>query len=320
MAVIGIDLGGTKLATAIFSREGSIENKQVIALDHRRGAAVGALITHQTQTLLAWAATRNLAIEALGVSVPGIYYAKTGRVWAPNIPGWDDYPLLAEMTTLAGQDVKVKIDSDRACYILGETWQGCAQGCKNAVFLAVGTGIGAGILIDGKVLRGHSDIAGAIGWLALDRPFRPAYEACGCFEYHASGTGLAKVARALLAEEPAYTGPLRQKEPDDLTAKDVFAALDAGDALAASVLNNSIAFWAMAVANVVSLFNPEMIVFGGGVFGPAARFIDRIRDEALRWGQPISMQQVRLAVTRLGGRAGLYGAARLAMTALESTR
>lgn len=316
-AVIGLDLGGTKLASALFSVKGEWLVRQVLPLNQRKGADVGALILQQIQNLLAQATSQDLSVEAIGISVPGIYYAQTGTVWAPNIPGWKAYPLLDEVQAHIDESIHLKIDSDRACYILGETWQGCAQGCKDAVFLAVGTGIGAGILIDGKVLRGHSDIAGAIGWLALDRPYRPAYDACGCFEYHASGTGIAQVARDLLAENPSYTGPLRQSAPEELTAREVFAAFETGDPLAVQVFNNCITFWGMAVANIVSLFNPEKIIVGGGVFGPAACFLDHIRVEATRWAQPISMGQVALEVTQLGPDAGLYGAGRLALMTKE---
>ena len=99
---------------------------------------------------------RKLAIRAVGICVPGIVQPKTGRVWAPNIPGWDDYPLKAEIkAAVSDQAIKVAIDSDRSASILGEAWQGAARGCRNAIFLAVGTGIGAGILVDGRVLHGE---------------------------------------------------------------------------------------------------------------------------------------------------------------------
>ena len=313
MAVIGIDLGGTKLAAALFAEDGTILKRTVTLLAGRQGHDVGALLAEQTRTLLDQGRTMDQPARAVGVSVPGIYRAATGTVWAPNIPGWDDYPLREELEAFLGQGVRVCIDSDRACYILGESWQGAAQGCRHAIFLAVGTGIGAGILVDGRVLRGSRDIAGAIGWLALDRPYHAVYEACGCFEYHASGAGLARVARDLLAQRPDAETLLRRLDPETITGKDVFAAYDAGDAVAAEVLDQAIAFWGMTAANLVSLFDPEMIIFGGGVFGPAAQFLNRIRAEAVQWAQPISMPQVRLAVSQLGGDAGLYGAGRLAL-------
>ena len=142
MRVIGLDLGGTKLAGAIFSNEGEILYKESLQLEKRKGKEVGELIKSMLKDLL----TRNNDIKAIGICVPGISYLKTGRVWAPNIPGWEDYPLMDEIKSVINDDkIKINIDSDRSCYILGEVWQGAAKGCKDAVFLAVGTGIGAGI-------------------------------------------------------------------------------------------------------------------------------------------------------------------------------
>src|SRR5688500_12350121 len=154
MPVLGIDLGGTKLATALFSESGEMISKEVIALERRTGKQVGKLITESVKKYFAG---KNSSVRSIGVSVPGIAHAKTGTVWAPNIPGWEDYPLLKEIEDVAGK-AAVSIDSDRACCMLGEVWQGNARGCKDAIYLAVGTGIGAGILIDGKILRGAHDI------------------------------------------------------------------------------------------------------------------------------------------------------------------
>lgn len=287
-------------------------------LGERAGREVAELIARQGRELSERARRDGDEVETVGVAVPGIYHAQRGTVWAPNIPGWEDYPLLSELIDAMDDGVGVRIDSDRAAYILGETWRGSAKGARNAIFLAVGTGIGAGIMIEGMVLRGHSDIAGAIGWLGMQRPFREEYVSCGCFEHHASGPGLVKVARELLRRRPEYDGPLRAKADEgSLTTADIFEAHDAGDRVALSVLDDAIAFLGMAVANLVSLFNPETIIFGGGVFGPAAKHLDRIASEARRWAQPIAMRQVGLRVTELGADAGLYGAGKLALDELE---
>ena len=321
MAVIGFDLGGTKLAGALFGANGKILQKRVVPLGGRTGCGVGELIRQELKALLAAARSQRVSVSAIGVSVPGISYSKTGKVWAPNIPGWEDYPLRREiLAALPDNRIRVVIDSDRACYILGETWQGCAKGCRNAIFLAVGTGIGAGVLIEGRILRGAHDIAGAIGWLALDRPFRREYVACGCFEYHASGEGLAKVANETLAQRPtsrvSATPPLHHSiTPSFGSARDVFSAYDRGDPVAKEVMAQAFEFWGMAVANLVSLFNPEKIIFGGGVFGPATQFLGDIYAEAQKWAQPISIKQVKLQTSKLGGDAGLYGAGCLALQA-----
>ncbi len=141
MAVIALDLGGTKLAAALFSDNGDILFKKNSQLEKRQGAEVGKLISQQVNEIVNKAETMNEKVSAIGICVPGIAHAKTGKVWAPNIPGWDDYPLLEELQeSVNDKKIKIKIDSDRACYILGEVWKGNAHGCSDAIFLSVGTG------------------------------------------------------------------------------------------------------------------------------------------------------------------------------------
>lgn len=306
-----LDLGGTKLASALVVGDGPPLEQQIAPLAGRGGAAAGQLVIDQVRRLAAAAGQRGLQLHGIGVCVPGIVAASTGRVWAPNIPGWTDYLLRDEIVAVvADAEINVAVGSDRAASILGEAWRGAARGCRHAVFLAVGTGIGAGILCDGRVIDGAHGIAGAIGWWALDRPFRPEYKDRGCFESHASGDGLAKQARAALARRPDYVGPLRAAgEP---TAHDLFAAFESGDEIAKEVLGAAIELWGMAAANLVSLLNPEMVIFGGGVFGPATRFLDAVYAEAQRWGQPIAMERVKFAASQLGDQAALFGAAYLA--------
>jgi glucokinase len=312
MYVIGVDLGGTKIAGALFTQNGDIVRRRSAQLERRTGDEVGVLIADVATDLLSAAA--DIPVTAIGICVPGISWSETGRVWAPNIPGWEDYPLRDTVRSCLGKhDTVIGIDSDRACSLLGEVWKGAAGGCKDAVFVAVGTGIGAGILVDGKVLRGAHDISGAVGWMALNRPFRESYVGCGCFEYHASGAGIAKVARELLSVNQGYHGVLGEKPPEMLTAHDIFAAYDSDDPIAREVLHQAVGYWGMAAANLVSLFNPEVLIFGGGIFGPARRFLDMIAQEARKWAQPISITKVRFEASLLGSDAALYGAGHLAL-------
>jgi glucokinase len=310
MAVIALDLGGTKLAAALFNENGNILFKTTYSLDKKQGTEVGQLIFKAANDLL----NKAEDVSAIGICVPGVAYAKSGKVWAPNIPGWDDYPLLEELQqSVSNKKIKIKFDSDRACYILGEVWKGNARGCKDAIFLSVGTGIGAGILINNEVLRGSHDIAGAIGWMALDRPFNQKYISCGDFEYNASGEGIVKVAKEMLGNNVYNKSVLKNINPDLLSAKDIFNAYEMGDELSKKVIANAIERWGMATANLVSLFNPEKIIFGGGVFGPALKFLDEISIESKKWAQAISIQQVQLQASALGSDAGLYGAGLLAL-------
>lgn len=314
MAVIALDLGGTKLAAALFSEEGDILFKATQSLDKKKGTEVGNLISREANGMLNKAEKMNESVSAIGICVPGIAHAKTRKVWAPNIPGWDDYPLLEDLNhSIYNKKIKIKIDSDRACYILGETWKGNARGCRDAIFLSVGTGIGAGILINNEVLRGSNDIAGAIGWMALDKPFKEKYISCGDFEYNASGEGMLKVVKEMLSNANYSKSILKKLSPDELSTKAVFDGYESGDELSIKVIANAIEYWGMAVANLVSLFNPEKIIFGGGVFGPALKFLDQIYDEAKKWAQPISIRQVKLQGSLLGNDAGLYGAGLLAL-------
>ncbi|OFX63699.1 MAG: hypothetical protein A2066_11980 [Bacteroidetes bacterium GWB2_41_8] len=312
MAFIGLDLGATKVNSALFSDDGEILTTNRTLIRDKAGFEVGLVINDHINLLIREAEKQDNPVYALGVSVPGIYYSQSGKVWAPNIAGWSDYPLLEELETLLGnRQIKIRIDSDRACYILGEVWKGNAKGCRNAIFMAVGTGIGAGILIDGQILRGANDIAGCTGWLALDRPYHEKYNPCGCFEYYASGSGLVRFAGELLSQSSDYNGIFRNEM--ELSANNLISQYEFGDTIAVAVINRAIEYWGMAVANLVSLFNPEKIILGGGVFGEAARFLDQIYREAQKWAQPIGFQEFTLEVSSIGSKAGMYGAGYLAI-------
>lgn len=315
---LGIDLGGTKIAGALFNKDGMFSDKKIMYLENRTSDQVGELILDMVQYYVDWAEQKNLTIKRIGVSVPGIYHSKTGKVWAPNIPGWDDYPLLKKLDQkLFHKKIEIRIDSDRACYILGGSWKGAAKGSKNSIFIAVGTGIGAGIMIDGKVLRGAGDTAGAIGWVAVSVPYQDEYRIYGCFESHASGTGIALQVRKKLKQNNSVLKGFEELPIERISTVDVFKAYDAGDETAKEVIDEAIKFWGRASANLVSLFNPEKIIFGGGVFGPATQFLPEIYDEAKKWGQPISMQSVEFVPSKFGHEAGLYGAGFLSISENE---
>ncbi len=316
MALLGVDLGGTKLALAIFSDDGIVLHKESTGLMNRKGGEVGRLITGRISDMLISAGNDENRIRSIGISVPGISHASKGTVWAPNIEGWEDYPLLREVRGKCG-DIPVTIDSDRACYMLGELWKGKAQGCRDAIYLSVGTGIGAGILVNGEILRGSGDIAGCIGWMALQRPFQERFASCGCFEYYASGEGITKLAKEYVSELKGYSGELSLPDTGSLKTSDVFAAFASRDPVAVKVIGLCVEFWGMAVANLVSLFNPEKIIMGGGVFGPAVRLIPEITAEAEKWAQPVGMQQVSLEASGLEGDAGVYGAGFLALKKMK---
>ena len=309
--ILGIDLGGTKLALAVFDLAGNLLSRNLINLDGRSGSEVGLLIKSQAKIFIQQYKEED-PVSAIGISVPGIV-SNLNTVWAPNIPGWEDYPLLEEMKSIAST-IPIIIESDRSCYILGEMWQGNARAVNNAIYLAVGTGIGAGICINGNIFQGAHGIAGSIGWMGFNASFNKEHsEKTGCLESHASGNGIARVTQQMIRENKNYNGPLGDKPPALVTAYDVFSAYEMNDEIARKVIDMSINYWGLAIANLVSFFDPEKIILGGGIFGPAIKFIPQIKKSAANWAQPVSFKHVTIEASLLGGDAGIYGAGFLAL-------
>jgi len=293
---IGVDVGGTKIAAAVVDSEGNIGAKIKtktgqggFAESVNQVAEIARRAAHDSR--IAWS-----DVSAIGIAVPGIYYAASGLVWAPNIPGWDHIPLRDELT--AKLSVRVVLDSDRAAYATGEQWLGAAHGLSDVIFLAVGTGIGAGIISGGRLIRGTGDIAGAVGWFALDPRKKEIYKQIGCFEAESAGPSLARRAGA--------------------TTETVIERARRGEEGAQEIVRAAIQYLAMGVANLVSVFNPQMIVLGGGLMQAGDLFLEPLRREMLEWAQPIAAKQVRIELSRLGEDAGLLGAARLAFLETEA--
>lgn len=310
---ISVDLGGTKCSGALVTEDGAVINtstEKVAGQKERQVSETVCRIIHKMDQQV----SSSSVSAGIGVSVPGISYQEEGTVWAPNIPGWENFPLMEEIQKEFGNGKKIHIDSDRACSISGEVWLGAARGCKNVIYLAIGTGIGAGIMIEGRILRGVSDIAGAIGWMALDHHYPPGYSQFGCFEYNASGDGLSRLAGDIYHAKKVSTA----MDPGHMTAEEIFKGYNAADPLAKETIDLAMDYWAKAVANLVSIFNPEMIIFGGGVFGPGLQLLEEIYDRSKKWAQPVAIQQVRLKGGHLGGKAHLLGAAKLVMDSINS--
>lgn len=307
----GIDVGGTKIASALFTEDGRICAKRRIPIDTGSAEKPVRQIVLLIRGLEDKARERGGELRALGLCIPGVVFARTGRVWAPNIPGWDRFPLLDRLA--AETDVPLVLDSDRSAYVLGEQWCGAARAKQDVVFLAVGTGIGAGILSGGRLIRGSRDIAGAVGWFALDPRFKSEYAAMGCFEAEASGGSIGRKAREFLAAgEPTSMRAAVKGRTRNVTSRTVVESARKGDPLARHILDTAVVYLAMGIANIVSILNPEMIVLGGGLFQAADLLLEPVRREFRRWGQPLAAKKVKIELSVLGENAGLYGAAKLA--------
>jgi glucokinase len=188
----------------------------------------------------------------------------------------------------------------------------------DVVFLAVGTGIGAGILSGGRLCRGSEDIAGAVGWFGLSPYFKDEYAGLGCFEAEASGNSVGRKARR--AVEGGAASEIRRLAGGDVervTAEMVIAAARLGDALALQLVEETVRFLAMGVANIISILNPQMVVLGGGLFQAGEILVEPVRREFKRWAQPLAALNVRVEASSLGEDAGLVGAGRLAWERLK---
>ncbi len=318
--IVGIDIGGTKISAALFNLHGDILKKEVRTIDGREGRQVFETAGELVLLLVNFSKGISSNVVAVGACVPGIYDPSKKTVWAPNIPGWEQYPLWDELKDhINDPSIEIAIEGDRSCYILGEVWKGNAKGCANALFIAVGTGIGAGILANGSIIKGNRGIAGAIGWMAMENPYHNKYDGCGNFEYYASGNGLVRSVGEILGRTREVVSVLNDVPVEQITARDVFGAFEKQDPVAVAVMDKAIVYWGMAIANLVSIFNPEKVILGGGVFGPASRFLNRIADESRKWAQPLAIRQVSMEISALEGDAGLIGAGYLAITTIKDT-
>ena len=335
----GVDVGGTKISSALFTRAGEISARKKIAIDKVGGDAAAAQVRDEIEALEEAARAAGGRLAAVGISIPGIAYSGSGKVWAPNIPGWDQYPLLEKIglfvraisiaasrrtSLVLGEEPKISghvpqvnvplvLESDRSAYVAGESWRGAAAGARDAVFLAVGTGIGAGIISGGRILHGHEDIAGAVGWFGLNPAFKPEYASMGCFEAEASGNSVARKARELLERGRASSMTvLAGGRIEGVTAEVLAEAARNKDPLALEVVAETVTYLAMGIANIVSILNPEVVVVGGGLFRAADVFLEPVRREFKRWAQPLAARKVRIELSGLGEDAGLYGCGKLA--------
>lgn len=293
MNALAIDLGGTKAAFAVVDAGGRIlARSKRPSHEGDRAASFPALADAAAGTVAA-SGLRWADIAGVGLIVPGIYDPATGDSWSPNL--WGDRQVAVRDALAPLLPVPLVIDSDRSGCVLGESWLGAARGCTDAVFLAVGTGIGAGLLCGGRVVRGAAGIAGAVGWFATDAGWTPQ-GTLGCWEARASGPSLARRVSAPSAEA-------------------VTEAARAGDAAALRAVAEAAEALAMGVANLISALNPEVVVLGGGLMQAKDLFLEPIRRAVPRWAQPIAARRCRIEPSALGEDAGLLGAARMALWA-----
>lgn len=320
--IVGIDLGGTNIVCGCVAEDGSaIQGVSSTATGAEEGpdAVVARIIAAAKQTI---AETKlkvpNADIIGAGIGAPGPLDTRSGVVLlTPNL-GWVNMPLRQRLRDAL--DLRTALDNDANCAVLGEWWRGAARNTRNTVGLTIGTGIGGGIIIDGRLYHGASDIAGEIGHMTIDANGRRCK--CGnygCIEAYASGPNIAS--RAVEALESGAESSLPSYVAGDLsriTAQIVYQAAHAGDELALEVVRDTAKFLGAAVASLINIFNPEAIVVVGGVTLAGESLFEPLRREVSRRAFKPAVSVCRIVPGELTGVAGVYGAARAFQEQVEA--
>lgn len=304
--VFAADLGGTKISAAVVSRRGKILARVTERVDTASKSAPVFQIARLAEQL-ARPHRVHEAFEAGAVAVPGLV-RRTGTVWAPNLPGWESMPLRTRLER--SLKIPFAIESDRNAAALGETWLGAARGKSDAVMLILGTGIGAGIISGGKIIRGAHELSGCAGWLVVNDSYSNEVKHVGQLEAFTAGPGIARTAASHI--KTGANGALGMYSPEDVTSRDVAEAARDGDPEALSIFENAGKMLGRAVANIISMFDPEVIILGGGMAGAIDLFMPSLNAVAREWAQPLAARQVKIKRSQLLGDANLLGAARLA--------
>jgi glucokinase len=307
--VCAVDLGGTNLRAAVIDCEGEIHQRARRSTPRDASAAdIVQAIEEAVGACENKSARRGTDIAAVSVVVPGTSQVGTGVVTqAPNIPCLNGYALAPALEEGLRRPVFVENDANAAA--VGEMWQGAARGCQTIICVTLGTGVGGGIILDGKLWRGIDGSAGELGHISVE-PFGGIHCRCGnvgCLEVYASATAIVRMAGEALA-----SGQKSSLQADHLTAERIYRAGVDGDELARQVFGRMGTYLGVGLAGFINIFNPEVIVIGGGVAAGWELFEKFVRQEAARRAFSIPAKRANIVRAACGDDAGLLGAARLA--------
>lgn len=303
------DLGGSKLSAAIVGENGKIAARRSVRVDTTSPNAPILQIRRLAEEFAGEAGPRK-TLAAAAIAVPGLV-RRAGTVWAPNLPGWERMPLAGRLKRFLG--IPVIIESDRNAAVLGEYWQGAARGKSDAIVLIVGTGIGVGILTAKRLLRGAHELSGCAGWMVVCDQRGHHTRRLGQLEALTAGPAIARAAKRALSL--GKDSLLRKLDFSKIAASEVAAAARCGDALSVELFHEVGHLLGRAVANLISLFDPQIVIIGGGLANASDLFMNTLNATVREHAQPISSKQVRVTTTRLGADANLLGCAYLAREA-----
>ena len=306
----GIDLGGTTAKVGLFTTAGDLLEKWEVPTDSSENGV--RILPNLAAAILGKMEEKGLTpdqVEGVGIGVPGpVQKSSVVPIVCANLGGWGQQDVAANLSALL-KGLKVLVGNDANVAALGEIWMGAAKGCRSAVMVTLGTGVGGGVIVDGKVVEGAHGAGGEIGHITVNR-HETACCGCGkrgCLEQYSSATGVVRCMKLLLEENPNTPCTLRGT---DFAAKDVFDAARAGDPLAAKEVDQMTDLLGLALASIASTTDPEVFLVGGGVsragdvlFQPLAA---HYKEYAFK-----SCREIPIKQASLGNDAGIYGAVRL---------
>ncbi len=312
MYAIGLDVGGTTFKAGVVTEDGRIMHKEAMPTGIERPyqkiiADMAALCMKVAKD----AGVPMEEIQSIGVGVPGLFDNKTGRIPFCTNLGWHDIPFVEEMKKHL--DTPVYGDNDATVAGLAESVAGVSAGVRDSVFITLGTGVGGGIIIDGKPYSGAHGCGSEIGHMMIHM----GGERCtcgnyGCFERYASATAIIREAQKALAEHPESSMMAAcGGDPDRLNAKLVIDAAKAGDPTAKAVFDGYVQGLAVGIINIINMLDPEIIVLGGGVSAAGEFLLDAVREAVKPMVFFKTMPYARIELARLGNDAGIIGAAML---------
>jgi glucokinase len=312
-AVIGVDLGGTNLRTSLLTPAGDILDRRKEPTHAADGWSkvvkrLAENIAQQRET----AVRRGFDVLAVGVGAPGVIHMDSGIVVkSPNFPDWNNLPLREELERAL--HIPVFIENDANAAALGEQWRGAGKGISSMILLTLGTGVGGGIVLDNKIWHGADGMAGELGHMTLVPDGRQC--TCGntgCLETYASARGIVQSYREELGRALASAADVVR----EMTSEKIYQAAREGEAVARHVMREMGRMLGIGIANLINIFNPEMIVIGGGVKDAWQLFIDATREEVMRRAFRVPAERTQLVPSLLGDDAGMTGAAALALQKL----
>jgi glucokinase len=318
--ILGIDIGGSKIAVALGTPDGIVLSERLAPSDAARGpdAMIGTAI-EMSREAVADAGLELDDVDRIGIACGGPLDPWRGIVHnALNNPGWVDIPLVDRIQSALGRPAF--LDNDANAAALGEHRFGAGRGVADFVYLTVSTGIGGGVVAGDRLLRGANGNAAELGHLTVDARGRRCHcGSTGCLEAYASGTNIALRAREALAASEAPS-PLRDVDPESLTAADVVDAVAGEDPLAISVWDETTTLLGAGIASVIHAFNPSRVLLGGGVTKAGDLLFEPLRRVVAERTMPWLHDVVSIMPAELGERAGVLGAVAVALDPATTNR